>query len=280
VETTSKKFRTRFGVRTLITLVAVCALLFWALRFSRDSRPPYLFSGWLSDGDDSRRVIAAQELGDMNEETSLVVASLIRALLTDRTVAVRKQSAQSLGQIVSKQEDGPTTGAAARALVKALTDKDKSVRAAVADALGRIASEPEVAVPALLRAAEDPDEMVRGKAMVALGLIQMKAKIDRPDVRIAIAAAGDDPSLHVRESGLYAFWATAEFSPAFSRALLKDNDVHARRTAVNALARDGRLAEKVVRELTASLTDPDADVRAGAARALENMGVAATLEDE
>ena len=280
METTRKTFRIRFGVRRLTLLIAVCALLFWALRFSRDSQPAYLYSAWLSEGDDSRRLLAAQQLGGMNEETSLVVASLIRALLTDRTVAVRMQSAQALGQIVSKQDDGPTTAAAAGALVQALTDKDKSVRAAVADALGRIASEPEVAVPALLRAAEDPDEMVRGKAMVALGLIQMKAKIDRPDVRIAIAAAGDDPSLHVRESGIYAFWTTAEFSPAFSRALLKDNDVHARRTAVNALAREGRLAEKVRRELTASLTDPDPDVRAGAARALENMEVPATLEEE
>jgi len=278
VETTSKKFRMRFGIQALIALVAVCALLFWALRFSRNSQPAYLYSAWLSDDDDSRRVIAAQELGGMNEETSLVVASLIRALLTDRTVAVRKQSAQSLGQIVSKQDDDPTTGAAARALVQALTDKDKSVRAAVADALGQMASEPDVAVPALLRAAEDPDEMVRGKAVAALGLIQKKATIDRPDVRIAIAAAGDDPSLHVRESGIYAFWATAESSPTFSRALLEANDVHARRTAVHALARNGPLAEKVSWELTARLTDADADVRAGAARALENMGINLTPE--
>jgi HEAT repeat protein len=278
VETTRKKFRMRFGVRALIALVAVCALLFWALRFSRDSQPAYLYSAWLSDGDDSRRVIAAQELGGMNEETSLVVASLIRALLTDRTVAVRKQSAQSLGQIVSKQEDGLTTAAAARALVLALRDQDPAVRAEVADALGRIIPEPEATVPALLRAADDGDEWVRGAAIAALGLIQRKARVDREDVRLAIAAAGDDPSLHVRESGIYAFWTTAEFSPAFSRALLKDNDVHARRTAVNALARDVRLAEKVSRELTASLTDADEEVRAGAARALENIGMTATPE--
>jgi HEAT repeat protein len=278
MERSKKSPRMRFGVRGLILVVAVCALLFWALRFSRDSQPAYLYSAWLDEGDDSRRVLAAQELGAMNEETSLAVDSLIRALLTDSAVAVRKQSAQSLGQIVSKQEDGPTTAATARALVQALTDKDASVRAAVADALGRIASEPEVAVPALLRAAEDRDEMVRGEAVAALGLIQRKAKIDRPDVRLAIAAAGADPCLHVRESGIYAFWTTAEFSPAFSRAWLQDNDVHARRTAVNALARNGPLAEKVGRELTARLTDADAEVRAGAARALENMGINLTSE--
>ncbi len=217
VETIKKTGRMRFGVRALILFVAVCAVLFWALRFSRDSQPAHLYSAWLSEGDDSHRVLAAQELGGINEETSSVVASLIRALLTDRIVAVRKQSAQSLGHIVSKQEDGPTTAAAARALVQALLDKDATVRAAVADALGRIAAEPEVAIPALLQAAKDDDEWVRGAAVAAIGLIQKKTWIDRQDVRLAIVAARHDPSLHVRELALYAFWATAEISPEFSR---------------------------------------------------------------
>ncbi len=276
METTSKKSRMRFGVRALIALVAVCALLFWALRFSRDSQPAYLYSAWLSEGDDTYRVMAAQQLGGMNEETSLAVASLIRALLTDRTVAVRKQSAQSLGHIVSKQEDGPTTAAAARALVLALRDQDPAVRAEVADALGQIGPDPDVAVPALLPAADDDDEWVRGAAVAALGLIQKKAQVDRTDVRPAIVAAMIHPSLHVRELGLYAFWATAEASPGFSRALLMNNDMRVRRAAIHALARSGPLAEKVSRELTARLTDADEEVRAGATRALENMGIAPT----
>jgi HEAT repeat protein len=278
METTKKTYRPRFGVRALILFVAVCALLVGALRFSRDSGPAYLYASWLDEGDESRRVRAAQELGGVEGETSVVAASLIRAMLTDPAAAVRTLSAVSLGQIVSKQDDGPTTAAAARSLVLALTDQDPAVRAAVADALGRIIPEPEAAVPALLRATDDADERVRGAAVMAVGLIQRKARVDREDVRLAIVAAGHDPSLHVRESGIYAFWATAEFSPAFSRALLKDNDVHARRTAVNALARDVRLAEKVSRELTASLTDADEEVRAGAARALENIGMTATPE--
>jgi hypothetical protein len=278
VEATSKKFRMRFGVRALITLVAVCASLFWALRFSRDSQPPYLYSAWLSEGDESHRVMAAQQLGGMHEETSLVVASLIRALLTDRTVAVRKQSAQSLGHIVSKQDDGPTTAAAARALVLALRDQDPAVRAEVADALGQIGPDPDVAVPALLPAADDDDEWVRGAAVLALGLIQKKAQVDRTDVRPAIVAAMIHPSLHVRELGLYAFWATAEASPGFSRALLMNNDMRVRRAAIHALARSGPLAEKVSWELTARLTDADEEVRAGATRALENMGIAPTPE--
>jgi HEAT repeat protein len=275
METTKKTFRMRFGVGALIFFVAVCAFLFGALRFSRDSGPAYLYAGWLGEGDESRRVIAAQELGGVGDEP-VVVGSLIRALLTDHAIAVRRQSAVSLGQIVSKQDDGPTTAAAARAFVLALTDKDPAVRAAVADALGRIVPEPRATVPALLRATEEADEWVRGAAVMALGLIQRKARVDREDVRLAIVAAGHDPSLHVRELGLYAFWTTAENSTGFSLALLKDADVHARRAAVNALARSGPLAEKVSRELTARLTDADEEVRAGATRALENMGIAPT----
>ena len=106
MEIIGKKYRMRFGVRALIAFVAVCALLFWALRFSRDSRPAYVYAGWLDGGDESVRVHAAHELGGEDQEGSLVVASLIRALLTDRAIAVRKQSAQSLGRIVSKLQDG------------------------------------------------------------------------------------------------------------------------------------------------------------------------------
>ena len=43
--------------------VGLCALLSWAMRFSRDSRPSYLYADWLSHGDGSRRLQAAEELG-------------------------------------------------------------------------------------------------------------------------------------------------------------------------------------------------------------------------
>jgi HEAT repeat protein len=127
-------------------------------------------------------------------------------------------------------------------------------------------------VPPLLRAAKDDNEWVRGAAIAALGLIQKKARVDREEVRLAIAAAMIDPSRHVRELGIYAFWATAENSTALSRTLLSNEDVRVRRAVAQALARSAPLAEKVAPELTASLTDPDATVSAGAERALENIG--------
>ena len=256
----------------------LCALLFWALRISRDSRPEYLYAGWLLEGDESRRVHAAQELAGANEAQSLVAASLIRAIVSDPAVAVRKQSVRSLALIVSKQSDGQASLAAATALVQALKDKDATVRTAAADALGAIAADPELAAPALLRAASDGDEWVRGAAIMALGLIQRKAWEDRHEVRDAILAAMNDPSLHVRELGLYAYWATAEISPGLSRAFLMDDDVRKRRAAAHALARSGRLAKRVRLELTASLTDPDTAVRDDARRALENAGLATTSQ--
>jgi HEAT repeat protein len=265
--------RTRFGVRALIVIVAVCAVVSWALRLSRDSRPAHLYSAWLGAAAESIRIQAAQELGGVDEDRSLVVTNLTRALLSDRNVDVRKQAARSLARVVVAAHDGAMTSEAARGLVQALGDNDASVRAAVADALGQIAPAPEVVVPELLRAAKDDDQWARGAVIAALGLIQKKANVDREDVRVAMAAAMIDPSPHVREMGIYAFWATAEVSPALSRALLSDGDVRVRRAAALALARSAPLAEKVAYELTAArLADPDTAVSDGAERALENLG--------
>ena len=114
-------------------------------------------------------------------------------------------------------------------------DNDSGVRRAVADALGRIPPPPDVAVPALLRATNDDSEWVRGASIAALGLIEKNFRVDRTDVRLAIAAAMTDPSLHVRELGIYAFWATADNSPGVARAWLVADDVRVRRAAVHAL---------------------------------------------
>jgi HEAT repeat protein len=264
-------YRKQFGVAALIVFVGVCALLTWALRVSRDSRPAFLYAGWLGNGDDGRRMQAAAELGGLEAELTVPIPALVRALLSDRAVTVRKQAAVSLARLVGKLNDAPTTVTAAGAFIEALKDKAPEVRAAAADALGQIGPEPGVVVAALLRAAGDQNQWVHGAAVRALGLIQMKAGVDRMDVRPAIAAAMMDASFHVRELGIYAFWATAERSPGLSIALLRDGDARTRRSAVAALARSSPLPGQVVPELTAALSDEDAAIRAGAARALGNV---------
>jgi HEAT repeat protein len=263
-----KLFRARFGIRASIGLVGLCALVFWAMRVSRDSRPAYLYSGWLIDGDDARRDHAAQELGTLDVEPEVTVPALIKAMRTDRSARVRRRSARSLADVLGRRHDGPTIEAATGPLVESLADPDPTVRTSAADTLGRIAPGPSEVLPALLRASGDEDEWVRGAAISAIGSIQNRAGIDQPEARRAIVEAIHDPSLHVRELGIYASWAVAAKSTGFSVALLKDDDVRARRAAMTTLARMSTLAGKVVLELTDALADPDDVVRAGAAKVL------------
>src|SRR5262249_7467094 len=98
-----KMFRTQFGIRAVVAFVGLCALLFWAMRLARDSRPSHLYAGWLSDGDDSRRLFAAEELGRLGAEGAVAVPALTRALLTDSAAPIRKQSAVSLARVASKR---------------------------------------------------------------------------------------------------------------------------------------------------------------------------------
>ena len=146
-----KLFPTRVGVRALLGLVALCSLLFWAMKVSRDSRPARLYSGWLGDGDDSLRSHAAQELGSVGEEPEVAVPALIRAMLNDGVASVRKWSAVSLGDVVRRPKNGSMIEIASRSFVKALGDEDASVRKAAADALGLIGPAPRSVLPALLR---------------------------------------------------------------------------------------------------------------------------------
>ena len=263
-----KIFRKRFGIKAIIAFICLCALLCWAVRFSQDNRPSSLYVDWLRNADDSRRLQAAGELGNLGAERAVAVPALARAMLTDTAAPIRKQSALSLAIVTDKLNDGPTTAAVVKAFVRALNDTDPSVREAAAKGIGQLGAAPEKAVPALLEAARDANEWVRGAAIAALGLVQKNAAVDRVDVRRAIVTAMNDPSVHVREMSLYAYWATAEKSPELSRALLKDNDVLNRRSAVTALRRNSPLAALVAPELTAALTDQDATVRAGPHAAL------------
>jgi HEAT repeat protein len=195
-------FRTRFGIRAIIALVGLCALLFGAMRFSRDHRPTYLYARWLSDGDEGRRLHAVEELGGIGADGAVAAPALTRALLSDGAASVRKGAALSLAGVVSKPNNAAMTSAVAAALVAALRDKEPTVREAAAKGLGQIHPDPKVVIPSLLEAAGEENEWVRGAAIVALGLIQRDAGIDRMDVRRAIVAALDDGRYHIREMGI------------------------------------------------------------------------------
>ena len=266
-----KIFRRQLGMKAVLAYVALCALLFGAVRLSSDQEPASLYAGWLQDGDDSRRFQAAQELGRDEIEAATAVPALTRALLTDREIGVRKQAAISLANVLSKSNDASTNSAAARALVKALADGDPTVREAAASALGRIHPNSSAVVPALLKATNDENVWVRGSAVAALGLIEKEKASDSVEIRNAIVKAMNDNSLHIREMGIYALLAAADKSPKMSIALLKSEDVRTRRSVVAALVRSSPLAKEVADDLTKAMTDEDATVRTGAIRALGNI---------
>ena len=229
-------FRTRVGMKAVLAIVALFALLFWAIRFSRDQRPSNLYAGWLQTGNDSRRLEAAEALGRGQIDAAIAIPALVRALLTDRDSAVRRRAADSLANALSQFNDGSMDSEAERALVIALSDSDAAVRTAAASTLGRIHPDSSAVVEALLKATTDTNEWVRGSAVAALGLIEKQAKSSSAEAKNAIVKAMNDKSHHLREMGFYAFWAVAEKSPELSIALLKSDDVHTRRSVVAACA--------------------------------------------
>jgi HEAT repeat protein len=263
-----KLYRTRYGIRSVIAYIGLLALLFWALRLRRDDQPSYVYANWLSQGDTSRRLEAALELGHLGLERSIAVPALVTALLADTAAPVRKQSAKSLADVAVHERDGPTTSAATKALLRALEDSDPSVREAAARGLGQIGPDPDLVTLPLLETTKDPNDLVRGAAVMALGLTHKDAQVEQVDVVRAIAAAMNDTSHHVRELGLYALWATTEKSPAMCIALLKHDDLRTRKSVLESLVRNSPLAAQVAPQLTRALTDVDAEVRARAARAL------------
>jgi HEAT repeat protein len=275
-------YRTQFGLRTVMVIVAAFASLFWALDLHRRSRPPHIWVSWLRAEDASRRQMAVQELGALGPGGDASIPALAQSLLRDGDPRIRVQAAASLSRIVEHGADDRMAETAYAAFAAALRDREPSVRAGAAKALGnagaakaqgRRKADPKRALPSLLGATKDHDQWARGSAILAAALVVPDGEAARPDLRAAIAAGLVDESLHVRELALYGFLAVAEKDPSIVVAALGDDDVRVRRAAVSALGRSGPQAMIAATALSAALADRDAEVRAGAARALSHAGL-------
>lgn len=267
-----KLYRIRFSTRALLFAVGLCALVFWAIRVSRSSRPENLYAGWLGHEEMADRIHAAEELGSLGAEGVAAIPALTQALSADPSPEVRKASAAALARIAGEIPGSLQGQSVIAALAMALDDSEATVRTAAAHALAQISPEPDLVFPPLLRAATDLDIWVRGAAITALGRIQNNAKMDDPRVRRILVDAINEDDFHVREMGIYAFLDTAGKSPDLANAMLKEPDVRARRAATVALARSSIASSHAILGLIGALSDTDRTVRLKAANALGNLG--------
>lgn len=150
-------------------------------------------------------------------------------------------------------------------LVQAMSDRDDRIRQGAAWALGSMGAAAEPAVPALVAALGDQDEQVRLDAAVALRRIggseaALTAALQSEDVTIrrgaAFALAGVKASQETRMQLIGA---------------LADGDEKVRLNAAIALRASGSEAFATLRQ---ALQDENPLVRAGAAFALGNNGIA------
>lgn len=264
----------------------------------------------LRSGDESARILAAEDIGRLAPPGAAAVPALIDAL-DDPSCAVAAAASGALRvlapaaavQPLRERLDSPDcrrreaaaqalsayrTAGIAEDLITALADPDRRVRAAAASSLGRLGD--QRAVEPLSRSLGDPSKHVRQHAAASLGQLRDAR------AREALSVALDDPSKHVRETAAEALsrlpdadptpedpglctpaWLAgfAVRAPGWSteEALrrLDHRDPKLRVEAVAALAAGGD--DGAVEPLIRSLEqDGTAQVRAAAADALGRLG--------
>ncbi|GAA0243004.1 fumarate reductase/succinate dehydrogenase flavoprotein subunit [Actinomadura nitritigenes] len=177
-------------------------------------------------------------------------ADVFAAALGDPDHRVRLQAVRGL--VAHDAADG---------VARAAGDASREVRIAVAHGLGTIGAPASAAV--LGRLAGDADDLVRAAAFEALAGVGCPPPLDA-----AAAAALHDPAWQVR-AGAARGLAGADPGTASVPLIKALDDPHldVRKAAVIALSAQPRTAE-TTEALSAARSDPDADVRAHARRAL------------
>ena len=192
------------------------------------------------------------------------VLDLLRELRIGDRAAFAARLADPRADVRLSAVRGLVSLAAADLLAGAVTDPAREVRVAVAAGFGALA-DPRGAGP-LARLAGDVDPLVQEQALIAAGAIGCPA----PFPRLALDALRS-PNWRVRVGGATALGgADRDIALDALRFALRDTNLDVRKAAVQALARwSGN--PTVDEDLTAALTDPDADVRAYARTALDRV---------
>jgi HEAT repeat protein len=212
----------------------------------------------LSDDDVNVRVAATWSLGRLG---AVSIPPLQDALISDRTLPVRTLCALALGL------NGPRASVAVSQLFKAAEDEDAKLRATAAWSLGQTGKQ---ALPVITGAMRSSNANLRIAVAWAIGMIgRDAAREGKPYLLLAV----DDQEPRVRERVIWALGQLGATDPAVFAALgkaLGDEDERVRLQAARVLEKlSTKRADQIIAQLLDALkNDANAEVRAGAARAL------------
>ena len=236
------------------------------------------------------RSMAAWALGRIGQAAQPEIPVLIKTMNSTPLLAVRRSAAEALGNF------GAAAKPAVSELLKMLNNDDDMTRVNAAVALWKIDRHPQ-AVPALLQMLRRGNSSQAYAAAVALGQMENEAERIAPaliaalhapaaDVRRAAARslgqlgkaafpalkkAMQDPDAEVRRMVIEALsWMGPDAVPALIDAL-KDTSPAVRRAAARALGNLGAAAQRARSALETAASDPQEDVRAAAAKALQRI---------
>lgn len=189
----------------------------------------------LQDADASVRQNAAFALGQLGPGVLVQHTGQLAALLRDQDPLVRRDAAVALGK------GGAASAVAVPSLIEALNDADTGVRLNAANALGQIGPAAAAAIPALTRMIRErtQDRDVWREAVIALPKIGTG---DGDEIIPAMRPALQHNDPAIRKSAALALFQHVEAPAAQGclvemAGLLKDPDVHVRRTAAAFLSK-------------------------------------------
>src|SRR5260221_387214 len=198
------------------------------------------------------RIAAALVQGKLHDKRAIL--SLIEAL------RVKDQSVNFAAQEILIELGDSSINE----LLEVLMDKDAEVRCRAIEALGKIGN--PSALSGLMKALNDEDEQVRGKAAWALG------KIRSPIAISALLETFND----VEDVWKETIWAFGEIGDATTAPylieVLRSNKKWQRSLKDDIAEALGKLGEDAIPDLIEAMSDGDAYVRAGAAKALGTLG--------